>query len=210
MSTGISDPSAPGARSPASAQARSRAAARALRIARSARGASAASAVISRDTTGSEATGPASSGWERSTATSARQSPPSASATARSAMIFPGSCTARGARHRASPAERPSPSPVTRAASASSNAPAWDTIPLPSADTVILGRRAVFFTWKVPLARRGQDLRQALSSQAKGTFYMQTIKVSRSLAKARGQQQSPAAQETFSDPAATGYGSESA
>ena len=75
MSTGISDPSAPGARSPASVQARSRAAARALRIARSARGASAASAVISRDTTGSEATGPASSGCERSTAISARQSP---------------------------------------------------------------------------------------------------------------------------------------
>ena len=44
MSTGISAPSAPGARSPASAQARSRAAARAFRIARSARGASAASA----------------------------------------------------------------------------------------------------------------------------------------------------------------------
>jgi len=49
---------APGARSPASAQARSRAAARALRIARSARGPSAGSAATSREITGSEATGP--------------------------------------------------------------------------------------------------------------------------------------------------------
>ena len=104
ISTGIRPPSAPGARSPASAQARSRAAARALRIARSARGASAASALISREITGSDATGPHSSGWARSTATSARQSPPSASVMARSVRIFPGSCTARGARHRASPA----------------------------------------------------------------------------------------------------------
>src|SRR5262249_1082699 len=43
-------------------------------------------------------------------------------------------------------------------------------MPWPSADTVILGQRAVLFTWKVPSARRGQDLRQAPSSQAKGTF----------------------------------------
>jgi hypothetical protein len=146
MSTGISDPSAPGARSPASTQARWRAVARALRIARSARGASAARAVTSRETTGSEATGPASSGWARSTAISARQSPPRASATTRSATIFPGSCTARGARHRASPADSSRPRPVTRAASNSNSAPAWDTSPWPSADTVILGRRAVLFT----------------------------------------------------------------
>ena len=58
-------------------------------------------------------------------------------------MIFPGSWTARGARHRARPAARASPSPVTRSVPASSNAPAWDTRPRPSADTVILGRRAV-------------------------------------------------------------------
>jgi integrase/recombinase XerD len=90
-------------------------------------------------TTGSEATGPASSGWARSTAISVRQSPPRASATTRSATIFPGSCTARGARHRASPADSPRPRPVTRAASSSSSTPAWDTSPWPSADTVILG-----------------------------------------------------------------------
>jgi uncharacterized membrane protein YhhN len=49
---------APGAASPARAQALSRAAARTARIAFSARGASAASLLTRRDTTGSEATGP--------------------------------------------------------------------------------------------------------------------------------------------------------
>ena len=86
----IRPPSAPGAASPASAQARSRAAARAARIAASARGPSAARELTSRDTTGSDATDPASSGCSRSTAMSARQSPPSASAAARSATILPG------------------------------------------------------------------------------------------------------------------------
>jgi hypothetical protein len=38
---------------------------------------------------------------------------------------------------------------------------------LPSAGTVIFGRRAVVCTGKVPSARRGQDLQQALSAQAK-------------------------------------------
>ena len=57
--------------------------------------------------------------------------------------------------------------PVARSVSSSSNVPAWDTSPWPSADTVILGQHGVLFTWKVPLPRRGQDLRQALFSQAK-------------------------------------------
>ena len=148
-------PSVPGLCSPASAQARSRAAARARRIAFSARGPSAASVAISREITGSEATGPASSGWARSTAASARQSPPSAIAMARSVRIFPGSCTARGARHRVRAPDRPLPRPVTRAVSASSSIPAWDTSPVPSADTVILVRRTVFCTWKVPSGLAG-------------------------------------------------------
>ncbi len=67
--------------------------------------------------------------------------PQAAAAMARSVRIFPGSCTARGARHRARAPDRPSPRPVTRAASASSSTPAWDTSPVPSADTVILARR---------------------------------------------------------------------
>jgi hypothetical protein len=47
--------------------------------------------LTSRDTTGSDATGPASSGCSRKTAMSARLSPPKATAAARSATIFPGS-----------------------------------------------------------------------------------------------------------------------
>ena len=138
-------PSAPGAASPASAHARSRAAARAARIVRSARGRSPASELTSRDTTGSDATGPASSGCSRKTAISARQSPPSATAAARSATIFPGSWTARGARHRARFSDRPRLRPVTRIVCHSRTAPAWDTSPLPSADTATRVLRALFF-----------------------------------------------------------------
>jgi len=86
-------------------QARSRAAARAPRMAFSARGASAARALTSREITGSEATGPNSSGSARRIAASARQSPPSASITARSVMTLPGSCTA-AARHQPLPASQ--------------------------------------------------------------------------------------------------------
>jgi hypothetical protein len=72
--------------------------------------------IFAPKTTGSGAIGPARSGCSRSTAMSARQSPPSATAAARSATIFSGSCTARGGRHRASPPDSPRPSPVTRIA----------------------------------------------------------------------------------------------
>jgi hypothetical protein len=152
-STVTRPPSAPGALSPASAQARSRAAARAPRIAFSDRGRSPASWLTSRDTTGSDATGPASPGCSRSTAMPARQSPPRATAAARPAMIFPGSWTARGARHRARFRDRPRPSPVTRIVSRSRTAPARDTRPRPSADTATRAVRALFFTRKVPSTR---------------------------------------------------------
>ncbi len=42
---------------------------------------------------------------------------------------------------------------VPRIVSHSSTAPAWDTSPRPSADTVTRLPRALFFTWKVPSAR---------------------------------------------------------
>lgn len=58
ISTVTRAPPAPGAASPARSQARCRASARAARMAFSARGASAAKWAISRETTGSEATGP--------------------------------------------------------------------------------------------------------------------------------------------------------
>jgi len=146
-------PLAPGAASPARPQARSLAAARADRIAFSARGKSPASWLTSRDTTGSDATGPASCGCSRSTAMSARQSPPRATAAARSATTFPWSWTARGARHLPRPSDRPRARPVTRIVSHSRTAPAWETRPRPSADTATRAARALFFTWKVPSAR---------------------------------------------------------
>ena len=59
-------------------------------IAASTRSASAASTSIVRDTVGSEATGPNSAGSARSSAISARQSPPSASVTAKSSTILAG------------------------------------------------------------------------------------------------------------------------
>ena len=60
-------------------------------------------------------------------------------------MIFPGLCIARGSRHRSNAADKLRPSPVARSVWVSSTAPAWDTIPGPSADTVIFGRWAVIF-----------------------------------------------------------------
>ncbi len=87
-------------------------------------------------------------------------------------MIFPGSCTALGARHRASRADRPRCKPVTRAVSVSSSAPAHDTTPAPSPDTLIFARRPVVCILKVPSPRTRYDSRQVLSSQVKGTFYV--------------------------------------
>ena len=108
-----------GACSPASPHARARAAARAVLIAFSAAGASAASAAIVRDTVGSDATRPYTPGSARSRATSARQSPPSASVNARSRTTLPGSCTAPGLRHGASAADssRPAGDPTVSVSS---------------------------------------------------------------------------------------------
>jgi len=72
----------------------------------------------------------------------------SASRSRRSAMTFPGSWTARGARHRASPADRPRARPVTRIVSHSKTALACETRPRPSADTTTPSARALFLTRK--------------------------------------------------------------
>jgi hypothetical protein len=80
-----------GACSPASRHTRARAATRAASIAANARGTSAASVSIVRDTVGSEATSPNTVGSARSSAMSAKQSPPSASDIARSQITLPGS-----------------------------------------------------------------------------------------------------------------------
>ncbi len=119
-----------GACTPAAAHTRDLAAARAVLIATRAAGTSAASAVMVRDTVGSDATDPNTPASTRSTATSARQSPPSANDTARSRSTLPGSCTAPGRRHRASPVLNPTSRPAARIVSVSSTPPAW-----PTADT---------------------------------------------------------------------------
>ena len=147
--------------------------ARAARIAFSARGRSAASWLTSRDTTGSDATGPpapAAPAGRRYRPGSRRPARPRRPGPRRSC---PGRGTARGARHRERPCDRPRPRPVTRIVSHSRTAPAWDTRPWPSADTATRVLRALLFTQKVPSARDGQDSRQAQSSQLKGTFFMQ-------------------------------------
>ena len=94
----------------------------------------------------------------------------SASRSRRSAMTFPGSWTARGARHRASPADRPRARPVTRIASHSKTAPACET--RPGRPPTPRRRRRVHYSSpeKVPSTRTGWGPRQALSSQVKGTF----------------------------------------
>jgi hypothetical protein len=131
------------------AQATRPAAARAPRIAATA-SPSPARTSTSRDTVGSEATGPNSSGWARTTATSARQSPPSAIAAARSSTTLPGSCAARGARHRANASVNDRSSPAARAVSASSVAPAEESNDsLPAANRTRL-ERPLRFTHGVP------------------------------------------------------------
>jgi hypothetical protein len=103
-------------------------------IAANAAGASAAKVAISRDTVGSDATDPNTPGSVRSIAISAKQSPPMASAIARSQTIFPGSWLANGLRHGASAADSAVDKPVACAARANATAPACDTTPRPVAD----------------------------------------------------------------------------
>ena len=86
-----------------------------------------------RETVGSEATGPNTAGCSRSTAMSARQSPPSATAIARSTTVLPGSCTAKGFRHGANDSDNLLVNPILSAVRSSRTAPAWDTIEVPVA-----------------------------------------------------------------------------
>ena len=78
----------------------------------------------SRQAVGVEATGPKTAAWSRSTARSASASPPSASITAISVAIRPGSCPVPRGRTGLSAAEYTAVSPVASARSASNRAPA--------------------------------------------------------------------------------------
>ena len=114
---------------------------------------------------------PEQSGSARSTATSARQSPPSASATARSVTIFPGSVHRP---RRPPPFQRPRQALVQARdpqRRASSRPPAWDT-----SSGAVSGHRDLGAAGGKMHAEsafrtgRNRTLRQALFFQVKGTF----------------------------------------
>lgn len=128
-----------GACSPASDQAAVRAFAAATAIASSARSGSAAKVSTSRDTVGSEATLPNTSGAWRRSATSARQSPPRVSMTARSHNTLAGSCTASGLRHGANADDSSRSNPTARTVSSTTTAPACDTVVRSHASTPTWG-----------------------------------------------------------------------
>lgn len=145
--------------------------ARALSSAVKALSGSSARVVTSRETVGSEATGPKTPGSARSAAMSARQSPPRASAIARSQTIFPGSWTAFGCRRRASAVDRAWPRPVAVTVVVSSTAPACQTTPAPVVSSVNDGYNPVgLLTRKVLLNWFGHDPRQVASFQLRAPF----------------------------------------
>src|SRR5829696_6030514 len=141
--------SSPSTQAPA-CQARRRARARASRSPASPRSPVWARRSMTRQAVGVEATSPTSPGWSRSVARSLRQSPPSASMTARSVTTLPARCRARPGCPR--PAQRSSSpgNPSRSANSTSSAAPACPTTPSPSAVTSTRARGLVACTRKVP------------------------------------------------------------
>lgn len=103
-----------------------------------------------RETVGSEATGPNTAGSARNMPTSAKQSPPNATASATSSRIFPGSWTARGFRHGANATDIAWSWPVLRTVSTSKTEPACETTWRPSPWTRTREYDAIgSLTWKV-------------------------------------------------------------
>src|SRR5215216_3892566 len=135
--------------------ARARARARAARNASNSSG-SLASRSISRNAVVSDATGPNNGSWSRTARRSERQSPPSASITARSRITRPGSCLRRRSRRPASARESSRVKPVRSATSANNTAPACDTNPAPSGATSTVKQRPPRITRKVTLQARDQ------------------------------------------------------
>ena len=108
---------------------------------------------MSREAVGSDATGPNTSGSARSMATSARQSPPRAVASATSSRTLPGSCTVRGLRHGASAADIEVSRPTLRTVSTNSTVPACETAPWPPPSTRTRGYNPIrLLTWRVLLS----------------------------------------------------------
>jgi hypothetical protein len=88
-----------------------------------------------RHRVGSEATGPNSSPWSRSTARSDSTRPPSAIVTAVSASTRPRSCTGSNPR-RASARDSPAVRPVRSASARTATDPACETTPRPATSTL--------------------------------------------------------------------------
>ena len=137
--------------SPARDHTRRRTSPRAASTAASTASTSPARVLTRRHTVGSEATGPKSSPWPRSTARSDRHRPPRAAHRARSATILPGSCTARGLRQDSRARESAVSRPVARIVPVSSLAPACPTAGTSPDSTPTAGYNPVPFTTRVPL-----------------------------------------------------------
>jgi hypothetical protein len=168
--------SSPSACAPA-CQARPRAWARAARSpARPS--SSAATCSTTRQAVAVEATGPNSSGWSRRTARSLRQSPPSASITARSRSTAPTSWRRRGVWPRPARHDSAALSSSRSASSASSVAPAWLTTPSPSQVTSKRGRELVACTRKVPSLAGGCDLDSRILPAQEGTCVRKPVRSS--------------------------------
>jgi len=124
-----------------------RAAATASGMARSSK---AVVASMARQAVGIEATGPNSSPCSRREAMSARQSAPSAMATARWVRTTPGSWVCQLIPQAAMATDIASVRPLRSASSDNRAVPAWDTRFFPSVVTLIDRVARLFFTFKEP------------------------------------------------------------
>ena len=98
-----------------------------------------------------------------------KQSPPSASITARSRTTRPGSCRPRRSRTPTNATERSRVSPTRSATSPSNAAPAWETKPSPSAATSTVKLRPLRCTFKVNLPSRSCGRRTPTESPLRRT-----------------------------------------
>ncbi len=132
-----------GAAVPARSQSVRRAARRAAATAARTRPVSRASTPIVREIVASEATGPYTPCSARNTAASARQSPASAVAIARSSSTLAGSCRAVVFRHGCSAALNAAVRPVISDVRVSRIPPAWPTAPTGAASRRTRGYKRV-------------------------------------------------------------------
>src|SRR5665213_3673887 len=115
-----------------------------------ARNSKAVVASTARQAVAIEATGPNSSDCSRRDARSARQSAPSAMATARWVRTTPGSWVCHLIPHSAMATDIASVRPLRSASSDNNAVPAWDTRFFPSVVTLIDWVARLFFTFKEP------------------------------------------------------------